>query len=294
MGVIKKIFFWSGLAIFIVVLFFFMAFYSLPADKLIAATTQSLTKGRLQFKAQKVSLTLPASLKIEEALYGIFSGDTLTRDRFRSLTLEPDYKRILTGYFPVKFKGTMPRGRIQGKTGISIGSGLENGYFTIKTSDIFLEDLNILASLTERNITGKLRGEMNVMGNLVNPAKMDGKGRFYVEKGSIDTRINLPGMKTVSFEGIIIDFSLKRGIMVLKNSKIEGPMFSGIFSGEIALKKKIATSQLKITARVKPGPLLEDNHLLGQFLSRLRKGDNPVNIKILGTFERPSLHWGKI
>ena len=290
----KKILFWAGLVIYTVIVFLLMTFYRLPADKLVAATIKNFSKGRLQFKAEKMSPALPVGYNIEELSYGISLGDTLAVDRLKSLTVKPDYQRLFKGYLPVRFSGVMQRGSIHGTTGVAIRGGVEDGYISIKIFDVFLEDLNILRSFSNRNLKGKLKGEINVKGNLIDPLKMEGEGHFYVEKGSIDSRIDLPGLKTLSFESIKFVFSIKDGLIVLKNSEMDGPILSGSFSGEIKLKKKITASQLKIKAMMKPGPLLANNQFASLFLSKIRKGNNPININVLGTVEKPSIVRSKL
>ena len=290
---IKKILSYTGIALYVFILFLLMAFYRLPADKLIAATMESLTKGRLLFKAEEVSPVLPPGYRLEEVSYGIFLRDTLTKDHFKSLTFGPDYTEIFMGYLPIKFNGVMPRGKIHGKTGLSIKSRGRKGYLTIRVSDVYLEDLNILRSFSDRSFKGKLRGEIKLEGNLTDLSKIYGEGHFSLEKGSIDTRVNIPGMEVIPFKGIKLAFSIKDGIMVLDNSKMDGPMFSGDFSGEIRLKNKIANSEIDITARMRPGPLLENNPLTGKFLAGVLKGNDPLIIKIRGNLNRPYIKWGK-
>ncbi len=293
MSLNKKIFSFLGLAVYSAVLFLLLAFYRLPADKLIAATVEGLTNGRLLLNTEEVSPALPISYKLKKVSYGILLRDILTKDRLDSLALGPDYGKLFRGYLPIEFEGVLPRGSIHGKTGISIRSGLEDGYLIIKASEVYLEDLNILRSLSNRDVRGKLRGEVDVEGHLIYPSKTKGKGRFYVEKGSIDTKIDLPGMKTVSFESIMVSFSIREGLVAFNNGKMDGPMFSGVFSGEIKLKNNIAKSRLKITAKMKLGPLLANNQLVSQFFARLGKGKDTVIIKIQGTLEKPSLMWSK-
>ena len=91
----------------------------------------------------------------------------------------------------------------------------------------------------------------------------------------------------------MVSFSIREGLVAFNNGKMDGPMFSGVFSGEIKLKNNIAKSRLKITAKMKLGPLLATNQLVSQFFARLGKRKGTVIIKIQGTLERPSLMWSK-
>ena len=293
MPLIKKILSYTGITLYVFILFLLMTFYRLPADKLIAATMENLTKGRLLFKAENISPVLPTGYRLEEVSYGIFVGDTPAKDHFKSLTFGPDYREIFTGHLPIKFNGVMPRGNIHGKTGLSILSRGKEGYLTIKASDVYLEDLNILRSFSGRNFKGKLRGEIKLEGNLADLSKIYGKGYLSLEKGSIDTRISIPGMETIPFKGIKLAFTIKDGKVILNNSKMDGPMFSGNFSGEIRLQEKIAQSQIMITARMSPGSLLENDQLTSKLLAKIMKGNDSLVIKIGGNLNRPNIKWGK-
>ena len=281
------------MALYMVILFLLMTFYRLPADRLIAATVENLSGGRLLLGAQKVTRLFPPRYKLEEVSYGIFSGDALSRDSFRSLILGPDYRGLFMGYLPLEIKATMPRGSLNGRMGVSITRGVQNSYLMIKTDDLFLEDLGLLGPFLKRDIKGRLKGEIRVKGNLTDHTKITGRGQFHAEKGSIGTRIDLPGMERISFESVKLGFSIKDGILALDQSNIDGPMLSGNLSGEIKWHKKVASSRLNITAKIRPGPLLENNQLTRQFLKKVRKGNNPVIIKIRGTLERPSINWSK-
>ena len=293
MRLIKKIFSYTGITLYVFILFLLMTFYRLPADKLIAATMESLTNGRLLFKAEKVSPVLPTGYRLEEVSYGIFIRDTPAKDHFKSLTFGPDYREIFMGHLPIKFNGVMPRGNIHGKTGLSIPSRGKEGYLTIKASDVYLEDLNILRSFSDRNFKGKIGGEIKIEGDLADLSKIYGEGHLYLKEGSIDTRISIPGMEAIPFKGIKLAFTIKDGKVVLENSKMDGPMFSGNFSGEIRLNKSIADSEIEITARMRPGPLLENDQLTGKFLAKVMKENDPLVIRIGGNLNRPNIKWGK-
>jgi len=289
----QNILYLAGLAVYSIILFLIMTFYRLPADKVIGATLDNLTHGRLLLEVRKIAPTLLGGYKIEGISYGILLRDTIAKDSLKSLTIRPDYQRLLIGYLPVKIEGIMPRGEFYGKTGISIRNGLKNTYFNIKLNDMFLEDLKVIRASSDRDIRGKLNGELKINGNLTDPSSIDGDGHFFVEKGSTGTSLNLPGMESVPFNNIKLAFSIANGVMSIKTGEMEGPMFSGALSGEIRLKKKFGRSLLNLTARMRPGPLLEKNQLLGQFLEKIREGKGPVIIKIEGTLDRPSISWGK-
>ena len=289
----QNIFYLAGLAVYSVVLFLTMTFYRLPADKVIGATLDNLTHGRLFLEAQKIAPKFLGGYKMEDISYGILLRDTIAKDSLKSLTIRPDYQRLLIGYFPVKIEGIMPRGEFYGKTGFSIRNGLKNTYFNIKLDDMYLEDIKVLRASSGRDIRGKLDGELKINGDFTDPSNIDGEGHFFVEKGSTGTRLNLPGLESVSFNNIKLAFSIANGILSIKTGEMKGPMFSGALTGAIRLKKKFDRSLLNLTARMRPGKLLEKNQALGRFLEKIRSGKGPVVVKIEGTFDRPSISWGK-
>ena len=266
-----------------------MTFYRLPADKLISYAMEDYTGGRLLFKTEEMSPRFPGGYEMKAVSYGILLGNVLLTDRFDSLTINLDYKRLMLGYLPITFNGLISSGGFNGKAGVSLRNRLDNSYFSVKASDIHLKDIHIISSFSNRNLKGRFRGKINIEGNFNDPTKINGNGHFFVENGSIDTRIDLPGLNSVPFKSIELDFSIEGGIMTLKKGEMNGPLFSGNYSGEIKLKKKISRSRIKINGTMKPGPMLENNQFAKQFLSKIRKGNNPINIKILGTLERPSI-----
>jgi type II secretion system protein N len=287
------IFGWAGLAVYLVVLFLLMTFYRLPVDKIIAATVERLTDSRLCIGASKVSPILPPRYKLEDVSYRVAWGDTMARGTLTSLILGPDYIGLLRGYLPMKFKGMLPRGYFQGKTGISMIGGVRNSSFRIQIEDLFLEDLEVLGPLINRELRGRLNGEIELKGDLKDPTKLTGTGRFLVEKGSIGTKIDLPGMERVPFERMRLGFSIKDGILTLNESDMNGPMFSGNLSGTITWRKKLSRSLLNMTAKMTPGPLLKNNEMAKQFLGKSRRGDGPMIVKIGGRVQRPSIRWNK-
>jgi type II secretion system protein N len=287
------IFGWAGLAAYSVILFLLMTFYRLPVDKIIAASVERLTASRLCIGASKVSPILPPRYRLEDISYGVAWGDILAKGTLTSLILGPDYVGLLRGYLPMKFKGMLPRGYFQGRTGVSIIGGVRNSSFRIKIEDLFLEDLEVLGPLVNRELRGRLNGEIELKGDLTDPTKITGTGRFLVEKGSIGTKIDLPGMDTVPFERMRLGFSIKDGILTLNESDMNGPMFSGNLSGTISCRKKLSGSLLNMTARMTPGPLLKNNQMAKQFLGKSRSGDGPMIVRIGGRVERPSIRWSK-
>ena len=289
----KKIFTWTGLIFYTIILSLLMIFYRLPADKLIASTLDRYSDGRLLFKAEKTAYIFPSEYRMEEISFGLHLGETPISDHLRSLSFGPDYGALFSGYLPIKIKGLMSRGDITAKVGISIRDGLNNGYLSINFNDLYLDDLNIFKSFSDRALKGKMKGELSLEGDLIDPANLHGKGRFMMKEGAIGTKIDIPGMNEVPFNNLQIDFSIKNGMISLKKSEMTGPLFSGKFFGEIKLKKKIVESRINIRGEMSLGPLAGKNQFIVQFIKKIRKNKGPFIIKMEGTLERPIIFWSK-
>jgi type II secretion system protein N len=287
----RKNILWAGLTVYALILFFLLTFYRLPADQLIAATTAQVTQGQLNIEAQKVAPIFPMGYRLEEVSCIVQLGETSARDRLKSLTLRPGFLRLLVGYLPVGFQCALERGQLAGQAGASLFRGPRKGYLTIDASEVYLEDLNILQSLSRRALKGRVKAGIAIEGDMTDPSQLTGEGRVLWEQGSIGTKLSVPGLEAVPFDALTLAFTAMDGKVTLKDSAMKGPMFSGSLTGEIKLAKKIDRSQIMIEARLTPGPLLRNNEMAGQLLSKSRKG--PLVITVKGTLERPSISWRK-
>lgn len=278
-------------ALYAVILFLLLALYRVPADRLISAALERVSGGRVLLQSETVIPGLIARYTLKGVHAAFISGDTAATGSLDSLTLGPDFGRFLAGYLPVRFEGTLPRGTLRGKTGLSMWNGTGRGYIRMAASGVYLEDLPLLRSLSGRGVTGMLTGEIDLKGPLSDFAGMNGEGRFRAENGSIDTRIDLPGMKTVPFNAVDVAFTIKDRVMNFSHGNLEGPMFSGDVSGQIQLQKRLSESRLMLTFKIKPGPLIEKNPMAGQILEKLGKGDRPLLIRVKGTLKSPIMAW---
>jgi type II secretion system protein N len=195
------------------------------------------------------------------------------------------------GYLPIGFRCVLQRGQLDGQAGVSLFKGTRKGYLTIDASEVYLEDSNILQSLSRRALKGRVKAGMRIEGNMTDPSQLTGEGRVLWEQGAIGTKLSVPGLEAVPFDAVTVAFTALDGKVTLKEGTMQGPMFSGSLTGEIKLAKKISRSQLTIEARLTPGPLLRDNEMASQFLAKSRKG--PLIITVKGTLERPSISWRK-
>jgi type II secretion system protein N len=283
--------FYIALAAYAVLLFFFMTALRLPMGEIMSGRVRDMTGGKVLFQATHVVPRLPLRYQMEDVRLGLMRGNTLTRDRLEMLSIEAEYLRFFLGFLPLAFEGRVSAGRFSGRMGVSILSGLDRGYVSAQGNNLSLESFDFIRHFSPRQMTGTLRGQIAVKGDLKDPSKWAGSGNFQVDRGSIETKINISGIKIVPFDVILFSFTLKNGILSLKQAKMDGPMFSGQYEGEIKLNTKLKRSALQINGDMTPGPLLKNNELARQFLSRMTKGNRPIRIIIRGTLERPAISW---
>jgi type II secretion system protein N len=291
----KKKLFLAGAILYGVVLFFLMSFWRLPAERLLPYFVERYSKGRLIMRAERSAPSFPLGYTFERVSYGLVDGNRSAVGRLKSLYLGTGLLRLIAGYLPVSFTGYLPdQGMIRGRVGISMFESLQKGYLELGVSGLHLDDMAVIDSFSNRKVRGVLNGEMKLKGNLVDPTRLFGEGRFILQKGSVDTRMDVAGLKAVPFEMIRLPFTLKDGVLTLENVEMEGPMFSGTVSGQIRLNKVLGSSPLQLTARLKAGPGLKNNPLAGALLAKIQKGKEQIVLKIGGSIQAPSMNWGGI
>lgn len=290
MGLGKKTIVLFVLVFYATILFLALSIYRMPFDKLVSATISYVTKGMIVCNAEEATLNLPMRLELADVSYNIFRGNNPINDQLESVSIQPVFSGILQGYLPIAFDGNIYRGRFNGLVGISIVNGFADGYLNFGLSEIQLEDAKFLQSISKRNIKGIVNGKMKTSGDLLHPAKMRGEGHIQVEQGSIDSRINLPAMKTIRFNNVRLNFTMNDGVIMLEDSEMVGPAISGVFSGKVEMSKDISDSVLRLEAKMKPGPSLINDSVAKQFLPKL--GEKGVlRIEIQGTFDNPTIKW---
>jgi type II secretion system protein N len=206
------------------------------------------------------------------------------------LNIYPDYLGLIEGYFPIVMKGLLPRGDFEMEAGTSILRGSRDGYIAFKTSGTYLEDLGFLKMYSGRSLNGKLTAEVNLRGNLMDFTRINGDGRLNLEEGSMELPVPMFGMNDLAFQSVRIIFSLKEGLLSLKDSELTGPVFSGRVSGDIRLRKPLEQSILHLSARLTPGSGLAG----GDRSVPLPAGrDGLMGARVEGTLRNPRVFWGQ-
>lgn len=271
-------------------LFVGLTLWRLPMANLIPYFVETASKGRLLLKVERASFSLPLGFRLQDVSYALSLGERKTQGRLDGLYLGVNLFGLVTGRLPVSFEArpVAQEGSIQGSAELPLLG--RSAYFEMKLSEVELGSLG-LTSLSGRDLKGKASGEMKFKGNLGQPNTMLGEGRLLLKNGSVDTRMDLAGLKAVPFDSVRIPFTVKDGQLLLEKGEMLGAMLSGNLTGRIALNSKINDSALDLTARMKPGPLLEKNPLAGALLSRVKQGGKEIILKIGGTVRKPTMAW---
>jgi type II secretion system protein N len=279
------------LTAYAVVLFTAMTLYRLPAEKLIQEGLLQLTGGQVTISAESISPFFPLGYRLENVEYRTVLGGEFSKDRVKLLDISPEYSKLVMGYLPLVMKGVLPRGSFEITTGISMWKGSKDSYGSLKASEAYLEDFNVLRLFTGRGLKGKIGAEVNLRGN-IQDLKINGDGHIILEEGVLESHLDQLGLNDLPFKSINIFFSIKEGLVSVRKGQMGGPVFSGTFSGEIKLTKPLGMTLLKLAARMKPGPSLAGNEQAGRFMAALGAGSELPLIKLGGTLRQPLVSWG--
>lgn len=272
---------WVGFIVYGLVLFAVLTFYRLPADKILSKAVEKATGGKVSVSAERMSSSLWKGFYFENLTWTGQSGSAVFAEKMESLTLSPRYLGLLRGYLPVKMKGVLAKGTFQAGAGVSMIHGLSKGYATLKAQGIDLGALAAVDRIAQREIKGKLTAQADFTGPLNDLRKLNGQATILVEDGTIDTKMDALGFRTIPFEKLSLPLSVRNGTADLKGGRVAGPLLTGDLEGQIRLLQTLRLSTLQITATVRPGSSLAGK---GQVPV---KGDRPFVIRLQGTIGRP-------
>jgi type II secretion system protein N len=287
---LKKIFFWTGLGIYGLLLFLLLTLYRLPADKVLGKALTLFTETQTLVSAETVSFSLPLSYTLKRITCVAYWPQGVSKDLMDSLVFGLEWSRVFSGSLPLKSEGTIARGRMEARLGVPF---LSLGYLDAKSSGIHLEDLSFLEVLLDRRVSGRCEGELRLVGDVRFPAGLNGRGFLRATDGALESKLPLAGLRTFPFQSISAFLIIQKGLLFLNDGKIAGPAVSGTFSGEVKFNDRLSESLLKLTAQLSPGPLLNENQLARQFLASLAPDGEPITIYLEGTLGSPSIRWGK-
>jgi type II secretion system protein N len=278
-----KIMLWTGIVVYGLVLFAVLTFYRLPADKILSKALETATQGKVFVSAEKVSSSLWKGYRLENLTWTVQSGSAVVSDRMESLTLSPRYLGLLQGYLPVQMEGVMAKGTFQASAGVSMIHGLSKGYASLKALGIDLGALATVDGVLQREIKGKLTAQADFYGPLNELRKLNGQATILVVDGTVDTRVDSLGFRTIPFEKLSLPFTVRNGVASLKGGQLIGPVLAGELEGQIRLLQNLQVSPLQITATMRPGPSLTGEK--GGSLPMT--GDKPFVIQLQGTIGKP-------
>ena len=280
----------AGFLVYGVALFLILTVYRLPSEKLLQRGINQFTGGKVILKAEKISFTFPPGYRLQNVEYSILlSGDSY-KNNLKFLNIYPDYLGLLGGYFPIRMKGLLPRGGFEMEAGTSMLKGSKNGYITIKASDAYLDDLGFLKLLTGTSLKGKIKGEVNLRGNLTDYTRIDGDGQLFLEEGTLESQLETFGLTELPFQNLRIFFSVKEGLLSLKEVELLGPVLSGRISGDIRLRKPLEQTLLHLTARLTPDSGSTDRDRTTPFPAGK---DGLTVVKVEGVLRNPHVSWGQ-
>jgi type II secretion system protein N len=278
-----KIILWAGFLLYGLALFSVLTLYRLPADKILAKVLETVTHGQVFVSAQRMSPSLWKGYRLKDLTWTVDSGGTLISERMESLTLSPSFLKLFLGYLPIEAEGVLGGGTFHMSAGVSMVHGAGKGYATLKAEGIRLEDLAVANFLMQRQMKGTLRGEADITGPLNDLRKVSGKGAIFVEDGSVETRLDLLGLKTIPFAKLTLPLTIRNGVATLKGGQIMGPLLTGDLEGQIRLQQDFRASPLQMTATIRPGPSFGDEQTGGPLIAK----DRPLVVQLQGTLSRP-------
>lgn len=275
-----------------VLLFVGLILLRLPAHNLIPYFVERASKGRVVLRAERTSFSLPTGCKLEKVSYAVLGRDRETKGRLESLALDMNFFGLAAGRLPISFEARPmgQGGKIQGNAAIPLWGSFGKTYFEMKVSEVDLENMG-LAAISGRDLKGHASGQMKFKGDFTDPGTVLGEGWLLLKNGSVDTRLEVAGLKAVPFESVQVPFTIKNGRLLLEKGEMQGPMLSGTLSGQVTLNKKIGDSVLDLTARLKPGPLFDNNPLAGAVLSKIKGEGKKIILKIGGSVRQPTMAW---
>jgi type II secretion system protein N len=279
----NQIILWIGFVLYGLALFSVFTFYRLPADKILAKVLETMTHGQVSVSAQRMSPSLWKGYRLKDLTWTVESGGSLISERMEALTLSPSFLNLFLGYFPIEAEGTLAGGTFHISAGVSMIHGAGQGYATLKAAGIRLEDLAVANLLMQRQMRGKLRGEADITGPLNDLRKVSGKGAIFVEDGSVETKLDLLGLKTIPFAKLTLPLTIRNGVANLKGGQIIGPLLTGDLEGWIRLQPDFRASPLQITATLRPGPSFTDKQIGGPLMAK----DRQLVVQLQGTLSRP-------
>jgi len=290
MTLLTKIFFWTGMGIYGLLLFLLLTLYRLPADRMLGKALTSCFETQTLVSAETVSFSLPLSYALERISCEAYWPQGVSKDHIDSLIFSPEWSRIFSGSLPLKNEANFAGGRVESRVGVPF---LSRGYFDARGSGIRLEYLSFVQVLLDRRLSGQCEGELRLLGDVRFPSGMNGRGFLRAMDGTVESKLPLAGLRTIPFQSVSALVIIQKGVLFLNDGKIEGPAVFGTFSGEVKLDEKMSRSLLNITAYLTPGPMVNENELARQLVASLAPEGEPVTIRLQGTLGSPSIKWEK-
>jgi type II secretion system protein N len=271
------------------VLFVALTLWRMPTERLIPYFGERMSKGRLLLKMERASYSFPLGFNLEKISYALFGGENPMVDRLDRLSFRLNPFGLIQASLPVSFQAYFTGGTAAIRGSASIPLVGKNANLEITVSNFELGEMSGIKSLSGRDLKGTAGGDLKLRGDPSDLSTLSGKGRFQVQKGSVDTRMDLAGLKAIPFEIVRIPFTIKDGQLELEKAEMEGPMLTGALTGRIKLNKVLGSSALELIARFRPGPLFNQDPLAAALLSGIKDGSKEIILKIGGSLQKPTV-----
>jgi len=160
----------------------------------------------------------------------------------------------------------------------------------LKISEVLLSELKLLEKTIDRPVEGvvSLSGRATVDQRRLSDVRFSGTMR--IERFQTSLRQPVLEQNEVRFDRVDADIVLNGKVVDLTGGRVEGPLLSGNFSGQIRGTIPISRSEIRFSGDLVPQPaLLESNPALGDSLSAYFKRNQTDSIpyNIDGTITEP-------
>ncbi len=112
----------------------------------------------------------------------------------------------------------------------------------------------------------------------------------------MEIQIEFLGLKELPFQNLSIPFSIKEGLVSLKEVELVGPVFSGKMTGDIRLRNPLTQTALHLNAKLSPGSAREPGSGIGdknRTAPASGAANGPMVFRVEGTLQNPRIVWSQ-
>ena len=276
---------WLPYFLFILVVTVFFIYYLFPSDKIKNFITFNLNKTHpdIHIAVGHVKPAFPPGLRLYNVNFFHTRNPLFTVEKIK---IAPGLLSLFRSKIIFFFKGRAYTGLLEGK-----GEYTKNKPEVVidgKLSGIQVKEISAIKDFTGRTISGVLEGTFTYRNEKEFGDNL--KAKLAISGGQLELVTPLLQMKNITFKKITADLVMKNRNLQVKKCIINGDQMDGRISGSVTLKNTVGQSDLKLSGRIKPQPLLIEklgNDLSANLLSKKIFGKNELHIRIYGTLDNP-------